>query len=190
MREKLNENPLAQVALLGALLVAAILALTMMRGGSEGEAEEAEAPVTATSAPAVPPAGEAAASATAVAPPPVTSPPPKAITAAYDAGETVVLLIVREGGIDDQMVKDDVAALSSVPEVAHFVIPSQQIARYAAITEAAGVDRVPALVVVQPKSLSKGSPTASVAYGYQDHESVIQQVIDARYKGRTLSYHP
>ena len=191
MREKLNDNPLAQVALIGGLLVAAILALTLMRGGSESEPEEVEAPVTATSAPAVPPAGETAAPATAAAPPPVaTSPPPKAVTAAYDAGETVVLLIVREGGIDDQLVKDDAAALSAVSEVAPFVVPSQQIARYAAITEPAGVDRVPALVVVQPKSLGKGSPTASVSYGYQDAESVVQQVIDARYKGRTLSYHP
>jgi hypothetical protein len=191
MREKLNENPLAQVALLGALLVAAILALTMMRGGSESEPEEAEAPVTAAIAPAVPPAGEAAASASAAAPPPVaTSPAPKAVTAAYDAGQTVVLLIVREGGIDDQMVKDDAAALSSVPGVATFVVPSQRIARYAAIAEPAGVERVPALVVVQPKSISRGNPTASVTYGYQDAESVVQQVIDARYKGRTLPYHP
>jgi hypothetical protein len=191
MREKLNGNPLAQVALIGALLVGAILVLTMMRGGSETEPGEAEAPVTATSAPAVPPAGEATASATAVAPPPVaTSPPPKAVTAAYNSGETVVLLIVREGGIDDQMVKEDAAALSSVPDVALFVIPSQEIARYAAIAEGAGVNRVPALVVVRPKSLSKGNPTASVSYGYQDSESVLQQVVDARYKGRTLSYHP
>lgn len=191
MREKLNDNPLAQVALIGALLVAAILALTMMRGGSESETEEAEAPVTATIAPAVPPTGEAGASASSVAPPPVaTSPLPKAVTAAYDAGETVVLLIVREGGVDDQMIKNDAATLSSVPGVATFVVPSHQIARYAAIAEPAGVERVPALVVVQPKSLSRGTPTASVTYGYQDGESVLQQVTDARYKGRTLSYHP
>jgi ABC-type proline/glycine betaine transport system substrate-binding protein len=197
MREKLNGNPLAQVALIGALLVAAILALTMMRGGGESEAEEseapvttAEAPVTATSASAVPSTGEAALSATAAVPPVATSPPPKAVTAAYDSGETVVLLIVREGGIDDQMVEEDAAALSSVSDVALFVVPSQEIARYAAIAEGAGVNRVPALVVMRPKSLSKGTPTASVSYGYQDSESVIQQVVDARYKGRTLSYHP
>jgi hypothetical protein len=189
MREKLNENPLTQVALIGVLLVAAILVLTMMGGGGESEPEEVEAPVTATSVPAVPSAGEA--TATASAPPVVaTSPPPKAVTAAYDAGETVVLLIVREGGIDDQMVKQDAAALSSVSDVALFVVPSQEIARYAAIAEGAGVNRVPALVVMQPKSLGKTNPTASVSYGYQDSESVVQQVIDARYKGRTLSYHP
>ncbi|HEV2857721.1 MAG TPA: hypothetical protein VGW80_04885 [Solirubrobacterales bacterium] len=198
MREKLNENPLAQVALIGALLVASILALTMMRGGGEGEAEEAEAPVPTTTATAVPPAGEVTetatatptASGTAALPPVTTSPPPKAVTSAYESGKTVVLLIVREGGIDDRMVKEDAGALSAVPDVALFVVPSQEIARYAAIAEGAGVNRVPALVVVRPKSLSNGSPTASVSYGYQDSESVVQQVVDARYKGRTLSYHP
>lgn len=193
MREKLNENPLAQVAVIGVLIVLGIVMLTSMGGGGESAPEgEAEAPATAEAAL---PEGEATATATAAVPtsatpPPATSPPPKAVTAAYDAGETVVLLIVREGGIDDQMVKEDTSALSGVPDVALFVVPSQQIARYAAITEGAGVNRVPALVVVRPKALSKGSPTASVTYGYQDAEGVVQAVTDARYKGRTLSYHP
>lgn len=188
MREKLNGNPIAQAAVVGLLLVAAILALTMMGGGSEAE-EGAEAPVTETSVAAVPSTGEAAAT-VSTAPPPVTSPPPKGVTAAYDSGKTVVLLIVREGGIDDRMVKDDAGTLASIPGVALFVVPSQQIARYASIAEGAGVNRVPALVVLRPKALSKGTPTASVSYGYQDAESVVQQVVDARYKGRTLSYHP
>jgi hypothetical protein len=188
MRDKLNGNPLAQAAVVGLLLVAAILALTMMGGGSEAE-EGAEAPVTETSVAEVPPVTEGAATVSAV-PPPVTSPTPKAVTAAYDSGETVVLMIVREGGIDDRMVKDDAGALSSIPGVALFVVPSQHIARYASIAEGAGVNRVPALVVMRPKALSNGTPTASVSYGYQDAESVVQQVIDARYKGRTLSYHP
>jgi hypothetical protein len=193
MREKLNENPLAQVAVIGVLIVLGIVMLTSMGGGGESAPEgEVEEPATAT-AEAVLPEGEATATAAAVpsaSPPPVTSPPPKAVTAAYDAGDTVVLLIVREGGIDDQMVKDDTSALSSIPDVTLFVVPSQQIARYAAITEGAGVNRVPALVVVRPKALSNGTPTASVTYGYQDAEGVVQAVTDARYKGRTLSYHP
>lgn len=195
MREKLNENPLAQAGIVAALLIVAILALTMMGGGGESESGgEAEAPATAASAPAEIPA-EGTATAAAVPPsttlaPPITSPPPKEVTAAWKSGETVVLMIVREGGIDDRMVKADADALSSLPGVALFVVPSDQIARYAAITEGAGVNRVPALVVLRPKALSQGVPTASVSYGYQDTESVVQQVIDARYKGRTLSYHP
>lgn len=195
MREKLNENPLAQVALIGVLLVAGILLLTSMGGGeAEPEAEtstttaSATAPATAGT-PAITPAGETPATAAPVAPPPAP-PPPRAVTAAFDSGRTVVLLIVREGGIDDRLVKTDATALSGVPDVALFIVPARKIARYASITEGAGVNRVPALVVVRPKALSHGTPTASVSYGYQGAQSVVQAVVDARYKGHTLSYHP
>lgn len=189
MREKLNENPLAQVGLVVLLLVLGIYMLTSMGGGSESESEpEAESSTTVTSAPAITPAGETPATGSAT-PPPVP-PPPGDVTAAFKAGETVVLLIVREGGIDDRMVREDTGALEGMPNVALFVVPAQEIARYAAITEGAGVNRVPALVVLRPKALSNGVPTASVSYGYQGSESVVQAVVDARYKGRTLSYHP
>jgi len=194
MREKLNENPLAQVAVIGVLLVLGIVMLTSMGGegesGSEAEAESpaTESPATATSAPAITPAGETPSTGSAgLAPAP---PPPHDVTAAFDAGETVVLLIVREGGVDDRMVREDSQALEAVPNVALFIVPASKIARYAAITEGAGVNRVPALVVVRPKALTQGAPTASVSYGYQDSESVVQAVVDARYKGHTLSYHP
>ena len=40
--------------------------------------------------------------------------------------------------------------------VATFVVPAKQIARYAAITQGAGVDRVPALVVVTPEAGRRG----------------------------------
>jgi hypothetical protein len=191
MREKLNENPLAQVALIGVLLVLGIVMLTTMGGGGESapEAETAtESPATTTSAPAITPAGETPATGSVGLPP--APPPPKGVTAAFDAGETVVLLIVREGGVDDRMVREDSRALEAISGVSLFVVPAAKIARYAAITEGAGVNRVPALVVVSPKALTHGSPTASVSYGYQDSESVLQAVVDARYKGRTLSYHP
>jgi hypothetical protein len=189
MREKLNENPLAQVALIGILLVFGIYMLTSMGGGSESEsAPEAESSTTVTSAPAITPAGETPVTGSTT-PAPVP-PPPSDVTAAFKAGETVVLLIFREGGIDDRMVREDTAALDGMSNVALFVVPAQKIARYAAITEGAGVNRVPALVVLRPKALSNGVPTASVDYGYQGAESVVQAVVDARYKGRTLSYHP
>ena len=71
-----------------------------------------------------------------------------------------------------------------------FIVPAKQISRYAAITEGVGVDRVPALVVVRPKRLRQTIPTASVSYGFQSGESVVQAVIDAGYKGPTLAYHP
>jgi hypothetical protein len=200
MRDKLNENPLAQIAVIGVLLVLGILLLTTMGGGGESASEPetaAETPSTATSAPAgtatsapaITPAGETPATGS-VATPPVAPPPPKAVTTAFDSGQTVVLLIVREGGIDDRMVRADASALSAVSNVALFVVPARKIARYAAITEGVGVNRVPALVVLRPKPLSHGAPSASVNYGYQGAQSVVQAVVDARYRGHTLSYHP
>jgi hypothetical protein len=192
MREKLNENPLAQMAVIGVLLVAGILMLTTMGGGG-GESEagsepEAEASVT-TSAPAITPAGGTPSTGTPAGPLAV-SPPPKGVIEAFDSGETIVLLVVREGGIDDRMVRTDTAALAAVPDVALFVVPARRIARYASITEGVGVNRVPALVVLRPKALSHGVPTASVSYGYQEGQSVLQAVVDARYQGRMLPYHP
>jgi hypothetical protein len=187
MREKLNENPLAQVGLIVVLLVFGIVMLSSMGGGGESESEpEAETAITA--APAITPAGETPATGS-TAPPPAP-PLPGDVTAAYEAGETVVLLVVREGGIDDDMVREDTGALEGIANVALFVVPAKKIARYAAITEGAGVNRVPALVVLRPKGLAHGAPTASVDYGYQGAESVVQAVVDARYQGHTLSYHP
>lgn len=190
MREKLNENPLAQVAVVGVLLLLGIVMLMSMSGGGESESEtETEAPVATASAPAITPAGETP-STGAPSTPPAAPPLPGAVTAAYDSGETVVLLIVREGGIDDRMVREDAGALEGVADVALFVVPARKISHYAAITEGVGVNRVPALVVVRPKALTKGVPTASVGYGYQGAQSVVQAVTDARYRGNTLSYHP
>jgi hypothetical protein len=186
MREKLNDNPLAQLAIIGVLIVAG--AVFLLKGGGGESEPEAESSTTVTSAPAITPAGETPVTGSAT-PPPVPA-PPSAVTSAYNAGETVVLLIVRGGGIDDRMVREDSGALEGMSNVALFVVPAKQIARYAAITEGAGVNRVPALVVVSPKALSHGVPTASVSYGYQGAEDVVQAVVDARYKGKTLPYHP
>lgn len=191
MREKLNENPLAQMALIGVLLVAGVLMLTSMGGGGESESgseAETETSVT-TSAPAITPAGGTPVTGGPAAPP-EAPPPPKAVTDAFNSGQTVVLLIVREGGIDDRLVRADTRTLEGISGVALFVVPARKIARYASITEGVGVNRVPALVVLRPKALSHGVPTASVSYGYQGAQSVVQQVTDSRYKGRTLSYHP
>lgn len=190
MREKLNENPLAQIGLLGVLLVLGFVMLTSMGGGGESAPEpEAESSTPATSAPAITPAGETPVTGGSAGPTPVP-PPPSDVTAAFKAGETVVLLVVHDGGIDDRMVREDTGALEAMPNVALVVVPAKQIARYAAITEGAGVNRVPALVVLRPKALSHGAPTASVSFGYRNSASAVQAVIDARYKGKTLSYHP
>jgi len=204
VREKLNENPIAQVALVGVLVV---LAAVFFLKSSGGEEEEAAAPteatvavagteVSGTATGATP--GEAVESAegaleASVAAPPSsvpTPPPPRPLANAYDAGKTVVLLIVHPGGIDDRVVTRSTALLASNPDVALFVVPDRQIARYAAITIGLDVNRVPALVVMKPKRLSGGTPQATVEYGFQTPQGVVQAVEDAAYSGPEVTYHP
>jgi hypothetical protein len=209
VREKLNENPIAQVALVGVLVV---LAAVFFLKSSGGEEEEAVAPTEATVAvagtevsgtatgatpgEAVEGAVESAegaleASLSAAPPSSVPTPqPPRPLTAAYDAGKTVVLLIVHPGGIDDKLIARSTSLLATNPDVALFVVPDRQIARYAAITIGLGVNRVPALVVMKPKRLSRGTPQASVEYGFQTPQGVVQTVEDAAYSGPEVSYHP
>jgi len=206
MREQLNSNPLVQIAVLGVLLVGvAIFLMTSGGGGEEEPAGATEATVTvagsevsgsaegATPGEAVEGAIEAAGEslstavgATGIAAPP----PPRPVLDAWKANKTLVLLFVRDGGIDDKLVKTATESLSGFPDAAVFIVPAAKISRYATIAEGVGVDRVPALVVVSPKDLKKTVPTASVSYGFQSRQSVAQAVIDAGYKGKTLDYHP
>jgi hypothetical protein len=194
MREKLNDNPMTQVALIAVLLIAAVFLLMSVRGGSEEEGEEgAGLTPAATSAiaaaelgpgaepPPLPPPG----SGPGAAPP---LPPP--VVAAFQANQTVALLFVREGGVDDRLTVSAARQLEGMPDVAPFVVPADRIARYAAIAQGVKVDRVPALVVVRPQRLDSGVTTASVQYGFQSPESIVQAVVDARYRGGTLDYHP
>jgi len=194
MREKLNDNPMAQVALVGVLLVlAAVFLLGKMGGGAEeeegGESVAANAAVAAVeteleagSEPAPLPAPGSG--------PGAPPPPPRPVVAAYEAGETVAVLFVSNGGIDDRLVKQAVGRLDAMGDVATFVVPTRQLARYVSIAQGVDLNRVPALVVIRPKDLSKGYDSASVHYGFQSAESVIQAVVDARYRGGTLAYHP
>lgn len=197
MREHLNNNPMVQMGVVAVLLLAvAIFLLTSMGGGGEEEAESgAEPGAVATTAP-----GESAAPSPGEAPPPeataagmstlATRPLPQPVMDAWNTNQTVVLLIVNDGSIDDDQVKLASSRLDGMSGVSTFVVPVSQIAKYAAITQGVGVDRVPALVVLSPKKLNQSVPTASVSYGFQDGESIEQAVIDAGYKGPTLEYHP
>lgn len=190
MREKLNDNPLAQAAVVGVLLLcAAVFAMTSMGGGGEEEEGGGEAGggvAAVASVEAGSPTDLPAPSTGVGAPPPL----PADVVSAYESGQTVVLLFVRDGGIDDRRVTKAVDSLSSFPEAVTFVVPASKISRYAAIAQGADVNRVPALVVVSPKSVDHGVPKASVHYGYQSFASVEQAVIDAGYEGETLPYHP
>ena len=209
MREKLNENPKAQIALIAVLVVVALVFFLKASGGEE---EEAAAPTEATVAvagtgasgtatgatpgeavegaveSALEATGEAGSSAVPTSVP--APPPPRPLANAYDAGKTVVLLIVHPDGIDDRLVARSSLLLAADPDVALFVVPDRQIARYAAVTVGLEINRVPALVVMKPKRLSGGTPQASVEYGFQTPQSVVQAVEDASYRGPEVTYHP
>jgi hypothetical protein len=197
MREALNSNPLAQAAVVGVLLVCVAIFVMSSGGGGEEEGGESAATSSSVSTTAVvptestPPAGGAVAldavgqSAAATAPP-----LPRPVMRAWRANHTPVLLFVRDGGIDDRLVKTATSGLTGFRNTAVFIVPADQISRYAAITEGVGVDRVPALVVVTPRHLDQSVPTASVTYGFQSPESIAQAVIDAGYNGPMIDYHP
>ena len=194
MREALNNNPLAQAAVVGVLLVCVAIFVISSGGGGEEEGGESaatsstsvSATESATAEAAAPPSPEAALATVSQAAPPL----PRPLMRAWKANETPVLLFVRDGGIDDRLVKTATAGLAGFRNAAVFIVPAHQISRYAAITEGVGVDRVPALVVVTPKHLDQSVPTASVSYGFQSPQSVAQAVVDAGYKGPTVDYHP
>jgi hypothetical protein len=202
MRKAVNENQIVQVALVGILLVVAgFLFMTRIAGGGE----EAAPPATTTATPTS--SSTAAPDASATAPAPATSVPadeaaageqfvagpglPKPVAAAYDSGKIVVLLVVRGAGIDDRKVESQLRARSGV-EAAIFTTHAKGIADYSRIAQGVDVDRVPALVVIQPKRLTEGSlPEATVSYGYRGARTIEQAVRDAGYKGPdNLPYYP
>jgi hypothetical protein len=196
---------MAQVGLVVVLIAVAAFMFLKPGGGEESEEAPVEATVavvgteasgTATGASAgeaVEGAIEAAtaeASTSAVAGSIPAPPMPAPVAHAYDAGKTVVLLVVHDGGIDDKLVQGAAQRLESHADVALYVVPAKQIARYAAITLGADVQQVPALLVMKPRRLSDGVPQASVDYGFQTSQSVVQAVVDAGYEGPEATYHP
>ena len=210
MRDALNSNPVVQAAVVAVLLVGAAIFLLFSGGGEEEEgATEATVGIagtgvsgTATGATpgeavegavegALEAAGEGAAAPAPAGQLAATAPPPPApVLDAWKANRTLVLLFVHNGGIDDRLVRNATRAVAGFPDASFFVVPAHEISRYAAIAEGVGVERVPALVAVTPKPLQGVVPTASVAYGFQNPETVRQAVIDAGYKGPTIDYHP
>lgn len=195
MREKLNSNPLVQMAVIAVLLVVVGVFLLGSMGGDK-ETAEPSAPSSSEVAPSPTAEGAAPAgisSALAMvnqATAGTARPLPRPVMDAWRANKTVVLLFVHDGGIDDALVKAASDRLATLPAAATFVVPAGRISRYAAVTEGVGLDRVPALVVIRPKKLDQAVPTASVSYGFQSGASVVQAVIDAGYEGPTLEYHP
>ncbi len=200
MRDRLNNDPKVQMAAIGVLLLAAAFFFISTMGGAK---KPEAAPATtdpaaaaaidpATGAPAVDPATGApvVATTTSGAIPQVPAPPlPKDVQDAYNRNETIALLVIKPGAVDDDLVADSVRRLGE-NDVATFVVPVKDISKYTAITQSVNVDRTPALVIVRPKNLTDGTPTATVSYSFQSQEAVDQAVRDARYTGPDTTYAP
>ena len=218
MRESINGNPVVQAALVGVLLLACVFLLytRVFAAGSSGDAASSEpaTPPAATTESAAPaatgtpetadvPAAPGATVPETAAP---TAPPaegavstgrleagkgmPQPVVNAYDDDKAVVLLIVRQAGIDDKRVENSVQVLEADPDVTVFVTGAKNVARYSQIANGVGVSRVPALIVMKPRSVSDGVPTASVSYGFRSPASVAQAVKDSLYDGRDVPYYP
>jgi hypothetical protein len=217
MRRAINENPVVQAALIGVMVLAfAFLLFTRVLGGGSEPAEEpaATTPATgteaaaATTTPATPDTGAAPETAAPEPAVPGAAPAPgvaggaptgefvpgkglpRNVVEAYEDGKVVALLIVRRRGIDDQPVKASVEELELKDDVAVFVTGAKDIARYSQITQGVSVSRTPALVVIRPRNLDEGTPSATVSYGFRGAESVAQAIRDALYKGKKVPYYP
>jgi hypothetical protein len=188
VRDKLNESKAAQVGLVAVLAVlAAVLLLGGKSGGSSsgGEAELTVEPSETLAVAAPTGMGELPGSL------PDAQPLPRRFSAAYDGGETVALLVVHDGGIDDAYTALALKEVATIERVAVIVVPAEQISRYAAVTVGLDINQLPALIVMRPKPLSHGVPQASVSYGYQTPQSIYQTIVDATYEGpEGGAYHP
>ncbi len=190
MREKLNESQAAQVGLVAILVLVAIVIFMKSSGGGEEEAEPAAAPEAVEASVSGLETGIAA-TGTAEVPTSIPAPPPpREFTAAYDSGQTVVLLVVHNGGIDDKLAARAAGAIEGMSGVTLIRVPLKQLPRYASVTVGLALNRMPALVVMRPQKLSHGVPQATVDYGFQTTATMAQAVRDAAYKGPEASYHP
>jgi hypothetical protein len=220
VRKALNDNPVAQIAVLGLLAVVVgfmLLTRVASSGGGGETAASSTAPADSSSsstagiaADTAPPAtGSEEAPSTATSPSGEAAPPagsadnasigdfvagpglPAPVVKAYNADKTVVLFVQRRRGIDDDRLRQSVEQLGGKTGVALFVTNAGHIARYSRITHGVNVDRVPALIVLQPRHLTEGTPKATLSYGFRGPQSVDQAIRDALYKGPSdLPYYP
>jgi len=210
MRDAINNNPMVQLAVVAVLvLVAGVMLAPQFLGHKKSDSNtttssaqltspSGSVDLTVKSTPAAPSTGAAAGSTAAPAPQTVSPEAlvpgrglPRPVITAWKRGDTVVLLLVRRGGIDDGLVQSSVRSLSADSRLAVFVARANKIARYSRITQGVGVSQVPALVIVRPKRVSGGVPEAQVSYGFRDSQAVVQSVHDALYSGKDdLPYSP
>lgn len=212
MREKLNENPMMQMVVVGVLIVVVgFLFMTRMRSSTDsastalpatdpGATAGATAPATATATD--PAATDPTATGAAV---PSAAPPagatstfkagpglPKPVVKAYDSGNAIALLVTKQAGLDDKEMRKAIGAIKGRNDVTVITVRVHDVAEYSRITEGVDLNRVPALVVIQPKKLTgkNDPPKATVSYGYRTPKSVTQAIDDQLYHGKRLGYSP
>jgi hypothetical protein len=205
VRKAINENPMVQIGLIGGLaVIVAFFFMTRVMGHKSASSTAPTTPTTAapvggvattpsTTAPSTGTTTTPAGSTTAMPSGKLVAGPglPKLVASAYAHDKAVVLLITRRRGIDDAAVKASVERLRASGNLAVFVANAGKISRFSRITQGVNVNRVPALVVVRPKHLTNGPPTATISYGFRDADSVQQAVRNTLYKGPTnLPYYP
>jgi len=219
MRKALNENPMVQVAVLAiaAVIFAFILFTSVLKkdepaassssddpsvtadgvvpaesmGSSETsapvETPSSSAPSTTPTTPATPDPAASAAGSEGLLP---SKGLPKDVLVAYAKNKAIALLVIDPKGSSDKQVKAYTKALEKRNDVEVFIVDVRDIAKYSRITAGVSVSRVPALVVVKPRKLASGVPTATVSYGFRGAKSVSQAVDDALYKGKQLPSYP
>jgi hypothetical protein len=215
VRKAINNNPVVQIGLLGVLgLLVAVVFMSRMGGGSEAPPAAEETATTGTAAPATTaatpasptapaaPAAPDAAAPTAPAPIAASTPfeaskgLPADLVDAYDSGDVVVLLVMQKKGFEDEAVLKDVESLEGRGDTSIFITDTKNVSDYSRIAEGVTLDRVPAIIVLQPLDgkAPEGSaapmPNATVSYGYRGKESIVTAIEDARYNGKQLSYDP
>ena len=204
MRAAINENPIVQIGLLGALgLIAAVF---MLSRGGEPAVETTTPEATATADPAAAPVDPAAPAATLTPAPEAVSAEatpfeagkglPAPVVNAYESGDVVVLLVMQDGGIEDEPIEQDVRSLDGRGDTSVFVTDAKHVSEYSRIAEGVALDRVPAIIVLHPLENKPAGgeappmPEASVVYGFRGTDSVTQAVEDALYKGKSDTYAP
>ena len=209
MRKALNDNPVAQIAVLAVLAVVVVFMLLTRMGGSSASTSSSPATTATPVAGATTPDSTAPDSGTTPAPAAPSPDPapgggapanfapgpglPAPVVTAYKGGQTVVVLVTKHAGFDDRVLRTSVKHLRGRADVAVFTTSAKHIADYARVTEGLDVDRAPALVVMRPERLTPAGsmPQASVSYGFRGADSVDQAIRDAQYKGRTdLPFYP
>lgn len=217
MREKLNENPMVQLAILavGGVLFAVLLFTTVLAGDETvppptdtATAPGTEAPVTesSSSGAAVSPSETESVAPAPATPEPSTAPPgtqtvpaddlvpskglPEDVLVALAKSQAVALLVIDPKGISDKKVRSFTERLEGRNDVAVFVVKAKKIARYSRITQGVQVSQTPALVVVSPRSRKGSELVASVSYGFRSPQSVDTAVDGALYEGKQRTTAP